>query len=300
MATESSSIDDLLLAPTAGNPPSPPEDSFTTDVQPESEIDEAATDKSGAVAQESDTHDEVETNDNANEDVETDDYGNVRAAPKTYTEDQVNDRINQAVRDRLSRAERNTGQQQPNQAQVQSAAQQGFEYNSESTESWQQQLEGFVEQTVQRMNQKQAHQAYQLKEQQTHAEFENKFRQGMSKFDDFVQVVGQQPITNEMTLASRGMRDPAAFFYAASKRAPQELQRISQISDPYAQMVEIGKLEERMKKPSNTTTKTPKPITRVKEDASIHHKEDKEPSIEQRIADDAKRRLALRDSRRRR
>ena len=104
-----------------------------------------------------------------------------------------------------------------------------------------------------------------------------------------------------MTIASRAMKDPAAFFYAAAKRAPQELQRIAQIPDQYVQMVEIGKLEERMKQSkSGNATKAPKPLGRIQEDGSIpYNSNKKEPTIEDLIAQDSAKRKAFYDSRRR-
>jgi len=231
---------------------------------------------------------------------EIDDYGNEKASPRTYTEDELNERINHAVRDRLARAERNNGQQtQPTQQQVQQATSQGFEYNAESNESWQQQLEQFVEQTVSRMGQRQTQQAHQQREQQEQAAFEDKFRQGMGKFQDFTQVVAHHPVTDAMTMALRGVSDPAAFLYAAAKREPKELERISQIRDPYTQIAEMGKLEERMKK-GKPASKTPKPIGRTQEDLAIPHKSSKQPSLEELIAKDAAKRLALQKQRRHR
>lgn len=302
MSNEPTNIDDILNSAKTGAQPHAPENDFVEQVDVESKTPSEQAETAPLETTNEYASDEPETAEAAPKAVELDDYGNEKAPPKTFTEDEVNERINQAVRDRLARLERNSGQQQPGQAQVQQAAQQGFEYNAESSESWQQQLESFVEQTVTRMSYKQAQQAQQLKEQHAHAEFEQKFRSGMGKFNDYVAVVGQQPITDAMTLASRGMKDPAAFFYAASKRAPQELQRIAQIPDQYAQMVEIGKLEERMRQSKPTAnTKTPKPIGKMQEDSSIPHKTaPKEMTIEQRIALDAAKRKALQDSRRRR
>ena len=116
----------------------------------------------------------------------------------------------------------------------------------------------------------------------------------MDRFSDFKDVVGSQPITDPMTYALRGMNDPSAFIYAASKRAPQELQRISNISDPYVQMVEMGKLEERMRK-TPMTTKAPRPVSKTVDNSSIPVQQKKgEPSIEDLIAHaDAKRRAQL-------
>ena len=64
-----------------------------------------------------------------------DEYGNEKAPTKVYTEDEVNDRINSAIRDRLARMERNHSPA-PTQQQAQQAAS-GFEYNAESKDTWQ-------------------------------------------------------------------------------------------------------------------------------------------------------------------
>ena len=288
-----SSIDDVLV-------------NAATNTQPPVEID--AEDELDDVSRETD---ELEISDSPDEyklseespaeevaeasEKELDDYGNEQPAAKTYTEDEVNDRINSAVRERLARLERNNVQV-PNQQQAHPQPS-GFEYNAESNEPWQQQLESFVEQTVSKMSQKQNQQAYQAREHQIQAEFEQKFTQGMSKFRDYQDVVGAQPISDAMVLASRSIKDPASFFYAAAKRAPQELQRISQIQDHYAQIAEIGKLEERMKQ-TKSPTKAPKPISRTVGDTAIPNTEKKELSIEQMIQNDAARRLAFQKKRR--
>lgn len=229
------------------------------------------------------------------DDAEFDDYGNEKAKPKTYTEDEVNERINKAVRERLARANR-ADNAPPTQSSQQQAS--GFEYNPESADNWQQQLESFVEQTVGRMSQKQAQQQQQHREQQAQAEFEDKFQRDMGKFNDFRDVVGAQPITDSMTIALRAMKDPASFIYAASKRNPQELQRISTIQDPVQQMVEMGRLEERMRK-NAPSTKAPRPLSRTAEDAGMPRGEKKssEKSIEDMIAESDKRKLAARRQR---
>jgi hypothetical protein len=299
MQNEPTNIDDLLHSQHVSIQPKV-EDNYVPDdeVQSSSDINQDDSFGSDEIKEEPAFNDDADSLSVSTEEKEIDDYGNEKLAAKTYTEDEVNERINQAIRDRLARLERNTTQQQPNQAQVQQATQQGFEYNSESQDSWQQQLESFVEQTVDRMSHKQAQQAQQLREKQAQSEFETKFRSGMGKFKDFTDVVGKQPITDAMTLASRGMKDPAAFFYAASKRAPQELQRISQIPDYYVQMVEIGKLEEKMRK-NAPVSGAPKPLGKIKEDSSLPLKTHREPTIEDLIAADAaKKRAAINKHRR--
>lgn len=302
MATQTSNIDDILLGHKTPLQPHTPESDAISDVDYDNEVPrETLTDSQSGLQNEdnplSDTEYGLdEPKEEKKVEVQTDDYGNQKSAPKTYTEDEVNERINSAVRERLARAERNSSQ--PTQQQVQQQAQQGFEYNAESNESWQQQLESFVEQTVSRMGQKQAQQAYQQRERDITTEFESRFQLGMSKFNDYKDVVGSQPITDAMLMAARSTKDPAAFIYAASKRAPQELKDISQMSDPYAQVAAMGRLEERLKQ-SKSGTKAPKPISRTQEDSSIPHKSDKQPSIEQLIAMDAAKRLEKQKQRKR-
>jgi hypothetical protein len=87
-----------------------------------------------------------------------------------------------------------------------------------------------------------------------------------------------------MTLATRAMADPAAFLYAAAKRAPQDLERISKIRDPYAQMTEMGKLEERMRR-NKPATQAPRPLGRTIDNAPENApKKKSEPTIEDLIA----------------
>jgi hypothetical protein len=225
-----------------------------------------------------------------------DEYGNTKDSEKRYTETEVNERINAAVRERLARVERNIPAEN---AQIQKQTKDGFEYNENSNETWQQQLESFVEQTVSKMGQKQSEQARLAKEQQAQSEFEIKFQTGMSKFKDFIEVVQQMPFTDAMTLATRSMKDPAAFIYAATKRAPDEIKRIAAIPDQYAQMVEMGKLEERMRK-TKSTTNAPRPLSKTKEDAISKPKAEQGNSIEDQIYRSEQKKLAQLNARRRR
>ena len=143
------------------------------------------------------------------------------------------------------------------------------------------------------MGQRQIAQQQAQKEQKAEAEFVEKFTHGMERFNDFRDVVSAQPVTDAMTLALRGVNDPAAFIYAASKRHPAELQRISQIKDPYSQIVEMGKLEERMKKQPQGT-QAPRPISRNTENAPMAEKKKSgEPSIEDLIARSEQKKIAM-------
>lgn len=213
-----------------------------------------------------------------------DEYGN--EAPKKeqrmYSEEEVNERINKAVRERLARLEKNQPQQ------VQKEIKDNFEYDKTSEQDYQAQLETFIENTLYKVTaKKQQEQAKQF-EAHRQSEFQSKFQAGMQKFPDFVETVSKQPITDPMTMALRAIADPAGFIYAASKRHPEELARIANIPDHYAQIAEIGKLEERMKK-GKPTSAAPKPLRPTSEDmgGSI----EKDLSIEQLIEQSNKKRL---------
>jgi hypothetical protein len=294
MATETTSIDDVLATAhlPAEQRPLPPE-SRETEPEPEPVYEELHESK----PEPEDEPEEVKEPEPEPESSNEDDYGNPveKQESKTYTEDEVNERINKAVRERLARLER---KQEITPQQAQTAAT-NFEYNPDDAGDWQQQLKQFVKQTYQETMQEQQQAVVAQREQQVQAEFETKLFSGMGKFQDFRDVVGQQPITDAMTMATRAMSDPAAFLYAASKRHSVELQRIAKIGDPYAQMVEIGKLEERMRK-GKATTSAPRPVSRTREDSSMTtSKDDRPKSIEEMIAESDAKRLKLRMAARR-
>lgn len=224
-----------------------------------------------------------------------DEYGNEKPkkSSKVYTEDEVNERINQAVRERFARMEKNNPQmqQQPTVQQQQQAREAGFNYDPNSQQDWQAQLKDFIKQTNVEMQREEIARVNQQKAQQATIEFETKFQQGMGKFQDFREVVGTQPFSDAMVMATRAMKDPAAFMYAAAKRHAQEVQRIAQIPDAYAQMVEIGRLEERMKK-SQSATKAPRPVRHVQEDATLADPEPKPKSFDDILAQNDSNRLS--------
>lgn len=204
-------------------------------------------------------------------DSEEDEYGNKKERMSKGMKDRLDRKEKQhqreiEQRDRELQALRQQLANQGASSQVQQAAA-DFKYDPNDEASWQQQLADFVKHTVKSMNNDE--QEKQRVEQEKHAEreFNQKFTKGMDRFNDFVDVVGSQPIDNAMTLALRGMADPSAFIYAASKRQPGELKRISELRDPYARMVEMGKLEERMRR-NKPVTKAPRPLGRTAEDAT--------------------------------
>jgi hypothetical protein len=185
---------------------------------------------------------------------DTDEYGTKVGKKKLYTEEEVQ----RMIRERLSRGR--------NAQEVQEAAKE-FTPNLESSEDWETQLENFVEQTITKREQKLRDSEWKQHEEKVQAEFEDKFTTGMQKYNDFQKVVSNKPITNAMMLATRNMNDPAAFIYAASKQHPKELERIAKIQDPLTQGVEMGRLEERMKKTRNLPS-SPKPAKLISGDAS--------------------------------
>lgn len=212
---------------------------------------------------------------------DVDEYGNPVAKPRTYSEEEVQ----RMIRDRLSRGQH---QQPPTQQQVNTAAA-GFEYNAESEETWQQQLDKFVRHTVKRMNTEEVEDRKQHQERAITQAFESKFHVGMSKYPDFQKTLTGKPVTDAMMHGIRGLDNPASFLYAAAKQQPGELERISKIPDAYQQIAEMGRLHERMRVKKKQSSNAPAPMKPSSGDIS-----DSAPykrSIDQMIAEHAKERV---------
>lgn len=203
--------------------------------------------------------DSSESSDKRN-DYELDEYGNQIPKARMYTEEEVN----KIMRDRFSRGSFANNPQQ--QSQVQEAAK-NFEPDPNSAESWEDQLKGFVKETINDINKETENKQWQERENQKQAEFEGKFTTGMQRYKDFHQVVNQVPLSDAMVMAVRDMEDPAAFMYAAAKTQSAELNRIRALTDPFAQAVQLGKLDEKMKK-VRTLSKTAQPLQPTKGDVS--------------------------------
>lgn len=277
-----SSIDELLLGGSNAQHPMPteekavesldiPEEENYTD-RPEHDDDNFTLDVPDDMEPEDDPDYDPRDSD-SNEEPERDEYGNEK------------ERMSKGMKDRLDRKEKQYQReveqrdreihelraQLANQGasrEVQQAAQ-DFEYDPNATGDWQQQLAQFVRQEVSSMTRENIEKEERNRDLEAQRVFEDKFRDGMSRFDDFNDVITNLgfEITNPMTLATRGMDNPAAFLYAAAKRNPQELERISKMRDPYAQITEMGKLEERMRK-NKPVTKAPRPLGKISEDAT--------------------------------
>lgn len=202
-----------------------------------------------------------------------DEYGNPVEKPRLYTEEELNQRI----RERLSRGkyaeQQNTNQTQP---QSQPASEEVTD------EDWRVQLRKEIRHEMTQAQQEEQQRQWQHHESMKQAQFEEKFTAGMSKYQDFQQVVAGKPITDTMMIAARDLENPAAFVYAASKLHPQELARISQISNTLAQATEVGRLHERMVKERKGASSAPKPIEPPKGDLPSKVISN-QPSIDERI-----------------
>lgn len=213
---------------------------------------------------------------------EEDEYGTpIATKKKMYTEEEVS----QKIRERLARVKLDPP---PVQQPVRQEAE-GFTPDSNSDDSWEVQLENFIDKKLEKNQRQSQERQWQQEERQRQTEFEEKFNSGMEKYQDFKQVVAGKPITDSMMMAARSMKDPAAFIYAAAKTQAAELERIARIPDIYQQATEIGRLEERMKK-ARQGTKAGKIIRPIKGDMT-EGKTSEKPSIDSLIQNHAKSKL---------
>ena len=289
--TEVKNIDDLISASLVGTPA--PEPTRVESEAPADEPETLSTSEPEKVDNKVDNN-ETESDQDAQdlpgksekseklEESTKDAYGNDIAPPRTYTEEEVQ----RMIRERLSRgrhAEQQTPQQQIQQAQQVS---QDFSHDPESELSWEQQLDAHIDRRIETRQAKAQELAWKAEQDQIQAQFEDKFTNGMNRYPDFRESVGKMPIDNQMMMATRGMDDPAGFLYAASKTQPKELERIAQIRDPYTKALEIGKLDEKMRKVRNNVSRAPKPVEAVKGD--MPDKGIEKRSIDSLIASHAK------------
>jgi len=214
-----------------------------------------------------------------------DEYGNEIQKPKFYSEEEVQNIIRKRLKEKHSQS---TEQQRKD---VQEAAK-DFQADPNSEETWEVQLSQFIgkefiklRQQEQQAIEAERHKEWERKELATQEEFQEKFVSGINRYHDFENVVTGKRITEAMMIATRTMQDPSAFVYAACKNHAGELDRISKIIDPYAQIAEIGRLEERMKK-GKSLTKSPAPAKKVLSDIQDNDKQ--RENIDDRIAQHAK------------
>lgn len=282
--TQISSIDDLLMGVGNSQQPATPEHKEKAQEKP-NPVEEKVSDDNVEVEYESDPlpdeeresedidEEKSETkktdSDNAEEKDDLDEYGTQKEQMPKGLKDRL-DRKDRQYQQEVAQRDNEIAQlraqltQQGASKEVQQAVK-DFKYDPNEEVAWEKQLSEFVKHTITNMQNEQQQQQRQTEDQHAEREFKQKFTQGIEGYSDFREVVGNQPIDDAMTLALRGMNNPAAFIYAASKRHPKELERISKLKDPYARMVEMGKLEERMRR-NKPTTQAPRPLGRTKED----------------------------------
>lgn len=244
-----SRVDQIMTAPEGESPINYNAPGLVPDPMPLRNDDEAPAPIPEPEPHEHETKPETEVASNSEN---TDDYGMpVVTKERVYTESEVQ----AMIRDRLSR-----GRQEPQPASQPQIQQQT------DPEDWQSQLYQVIDQRLSQREKLLQEQQWQRQEQETQAQFEVRFNQGMAKYNDFEQVVAGKPLTAQMVIATRGMQDPAAFIYAAAKTQAPELERISRIQDPITQVVELGRLEERMRKNRASVSQAPRPIDIIKGD----------------------------------
>ncbi len=278
------SADDLIVGEEArklGTPlptPTPEPENTGTEEKAESNIDQASeTEADGKEEKETEQQPENREQDKSSDDTPSsdenvDEYGNAVAKKKTYTEEEVQAMIRKRVRDKHA--------EQP--APVQTPPAQPAQ--ADTDESWRHELKEVIKETTQEVQAEEQRKQQERAQAQRTAEFELKFETGMAKYKDFENIVSGKPITGAMMAATGEMTDPAAFLYAACKQNPGEIERIAKLQSATAQMVEIGRLEERMKK-AKLITHAPTPAKRISGDASS---EMPKLDIDQRIASHAK------------
>jgi hypothetical protein len=224
----------------------------------------------------------------AKADEKINDYGipeTVKVEEKKYTDSDMQ----RMIRERLERVK-----QTATPAQIKEIAEDFKASSPDATvEQWEREFEAHVEKVIDKKYQKAQQLRMQEQENKIQSEYETRFSQGMSKYQDFWDVVNKNPITPPMMIATRSMENPAAFLYAASKLHPETLTKIAGMTDTAAQMVEIGRLEERMLKASRAT-KAPRPLDKIQgDDFEDRTPPKKEQSIEDRIAEHAKMKKGL-------
>jgi hypothetical protein len=209
-----------------------------------------------------------------------DEYGNPVAKPKMYTEDEVQAMIKRRLKNRPDLQEPAPA---PKPAQPSSKAD---SEPSESAEDWESQLNQYIDKRVENREKEAREREWRDRAVQEQTEFETKFTTGMSKYQDFREVVADKPITDTMMLATKSLGNPASFIYAACKLHPNEISRISRITDPYSQALEVGRLHERMVKDQAVASRASKPLEAPKGD--VADRRFAPVSIDSRIAEHAK------------
>lgn len=198
------------------------------------------------------------SDDKASTDEQVDEYGNkISTEKRLYTQEEVN----QIMRDRAARGRQ---QEQATTAPEKTQGETKTDTNTDSNgeKSWQDELNEHIDQRILTRTEKEQQRAWEAEQQREQEAYQERFTASTRKYADFESTVQGKPITASMMIATKSMDDPAAFLYAACKQHPQELERIAKITDPYAQIAEVARLEERMKRPKKVTA-APAPTTKI-------------------------------------
>ena len=214
----------------------------------------------------------------------TDEYGNdLPKEERMFKQSEVE----RMMQERLERDRRNRPTEKLNPPEPEPT----YEEPNAQPGDWQEELNQFVNQAVTRREQELKEKQWReeaFKEQQ---KFENKFNQGMLKYNDFQEVVAPiAPLLNEnLAQGLHGIENPAAFIYTIAKHHQGEFEKISKMNNPIQQIAALGALEATIKKNKNMGSNAPKPIDREKGDYSSKSSEPRTNSVDHILRQQRKR-----------
>lgn len=191
-----------------------------------------------------------------------DDYGN-ETKERMYTWEEVQEAqknaVSSAFQKRFKNSKNPPDYSQDVEESVMDEVNENYQHDPNKDGNWQEQLEDFVIKTIDKRQQNAEKQKMQRLEQERNNKFAEKFNTGAERFKDFEKIVTKESVTPTMVMATRGMKDPAAFLYAANKKAPEKLAKIKNMSDPYEQAHAMASLENslRVNKKKNSNAPTP-------------------------------------------
>lgn len=203
-----------------------------------------------------------------------------------------NERMNQEIRRRLEKNK--------NSQQYDNAPQDDYQQTTDSQSSGSEnidldaELDKFLDEAFERrLTTREKEKQQELQRQKATEEmskFQKKFDSGVERYDDFVETLDGASVKPSMLVASKNMKDPAAFWYHAAKNRSEDLSRIASLENPVDQAVELGRLEADMRK-GRSVTQAGKPPTQVSGDTGSYKPE---KSIDSMIMDHAKDRFKSR------
>lgn len=226
------------------------DDNKGTDSNAETNSESSETEAESSAAESAEeSDDEGDKADSEESDPETDDYGN-DIKPSKASEQSDDDTplytksdLNRLIRERLDRMKVPVNQQS---GIVDAVTQAMANPESGGDNQWITDITTVVKETMKAEKAREKEESWQAEQVRAQTEFQDRFTSGMNKYKDFRQVTEKMPITDAMMLAIRDLPDiknPAAFIYSASKKAPDKLRTIANMPSPAAQAAAIGRLE---------------------------------------------------------